>query len=410
MYTPLASLAANEFKNSLFSQKREALDALGQVAEKQKEQIEEDIAVPSKILTSTARPLKLHSKFWSSESGAEGRTQPEECTSTFLGHLVNLFGTKLLSFLVSLKNLPTALGAYDFTDKDPAIIVKDLTEGVCKVQEALVHATTLKASANADKKAAGHVLLDVIAAMKGHVPENARSQGMGHLRFLFFTLANFVIKQESGQLKFTTGEEHDSDSRAGKSVSVCLPKSESEFHCILNLFTLTGNTVGMFNILAFSPFLHEFILRPMARHGMSWQMGYELLIAAFQQIEESTTGKSFADIMEGSHDTLMRNAERQGAIDFPNIFRTHGGNPERPFAGTAVKWNGKFTKNAKNACKCFNEGSEHTPKMLNADGTCKYNHVCNKWISPGGPWGRCGGGHKASKCDHPDKCDEPVKA
>ena len=165
----------------------------------------------------------------------------------------------------------------------------------------------------------------------------------------------------------------------------------------------------MFNILAFSPFLHEFILRPMARHNMSWQLGYELLIAAFQQIEESTTGKSFADIMVGSQDTLMRSAERQGAIDFPGFFRTHGGNPEKPFAGIGVKWNGKFDKNAKNACKCYNQGTEHTPAMLTSDGTCKYKHVCNKWISSGGPWGRCGGDHKASKCTHPDKCDEPVK-
>ena len=63
---------------------------------------------------------------------AMNESKPLSIRSLLPSYLVNLFGTKLLSFLVSLKNLPTALGAYDFTGKVPAVIVKDLTEGVCK--------------------------------------------------------------------------------------------------------------------------------------------------------------------------------------------------------------------------------------------------------------------------------------
>ena len=328
-------------------------------------------------------------------------------------YLVNYMGSKVLSVLVSLKKLPGVMGAYDFSGKSVPEVVTALTEGVCKISEAVIHATTLKVSGNNADKEKGNVLLEVIAAMKNHTNDTARSQGMGYYRYLFHMLSNYVVKDEHGRGKFSMTGEAESSAEGGKSaktVTVCLPRSEADFMCILNLFTLVGHATGIFNTLAFTPFLHEFILRSMSRHNMTWMMGYELLMVAFQHIEESTTGKSFADIMEGSQDTLTRTAERQGTLDFPGIFRTHGGIPGKPHAGGEnVNWNGKFKKDASRACRAFNEGSKHTKDCLLADGTCKFAHVCNKWVSDKGPWGRCGGDHKASQCDHPHKCDEPIK-
>ena len=52
--------------------------------------------------------------------------------------------------------------------------------------------------------------------------------------------------------------------------------------------------------------------------------------------------------------------------------------------------------------------------MLKPDGTCRFAHVCDMWVTGKGPKGRCMGekgtpGHSRLKCDNPDKCDAPVK-
>ena len=48
--------------------------------------------------------------------------------------------------------------------------------------------------------------------------------------------------------------------------------------------------------------------------------------------------------------------------------------------------------------------------MLTAEGKCKYDHVCDQWVTDKGPKGRClSAKHKRGECDNPNKCDQPAQ-
>ena len=51
-----------------------------------------------------------------------------------------------------------------------------------------------------------------------------------------------------------------------------------------------------------------------------------------------------------------------------------------------AKWNNKFNrdKDAK-PCSAFNNGVTHNAFQLKADGSCRFGHVCDHWVSDKGP-------------------------
>ena len=75
------------------------------------------------------------------------------------------------------------------------------------------------------------------------------------------------------------------------------------------------------------------------------------------------------------------------------------------------KWNGKFNTASKQPCMAYNKGTEHSANSLDADGTCRFNHVCMQWVADKGPRGICGGNHVKGECtyDAKLKLDGPRK-
>ena len=48
--------------------------------------------------------------------------------------------------------------------------------------------------------------------------------------------------------------------------------------------------------------------------------------------------------------------------------------------------------------------------VLTAEGKCKYDHVCDQWVTDKGPKGRClSAKHKRGECDNPNKCDQAAQ-
>ena len=73
---------------------------------------------------------------------------------------------------------------------------------------------------------------------------------------------------------------------------------------------------------------------------------------------------------------------------------------------SVVTYMGKFYPKCR-PCKAFNEGGVCTD--LYPDGTCKYNLVCDHWMSNKGKDGRClCPDHARFRCTNPERCDEPV--
>ena len=101
---------------------------------------------------------------------------------------------------------------------------------------------------------------------------------------------------------------------------------------------------------------------------------------------------------------------------YPAIFRAYPGKGEDdvcPLAGAPaeeeIKYNGKWTRGA-GPCSVFNTGGTHGKRVLTAEGKCKYDHVCDQWVSDKGPKGRClSAEHERGECDNPSKCAQPVQ-
>ena len=100
------------------------------------------------------------------------------------------------------------------------------------------------------------------------------------------------------------------------------------------------------------------------------------------------------------------------------FFRARAGDARRGGAddtvADGVKWNGKFTATSKVPCGAFNSGGEHAKSALLPDGTCRFAHICDKWVTNKGKDGRCmctagTPGHSRDQCDNPNKCDAPVQ-
>ena len=105
------------------------------------------------------------------------------------------------------------------------------------------------------------------------------------------------------------------------------------------------------------------------------------------------------------------------------FFRSGGGNLRDDISqsGSKVAFNGKFTASGR-PCPHFNtespkgsgQSAKHPADSLLPDGTCKFNHVCNKWVKNKGKNGRClctagTPGHARFNCDNPDRCSECVQ-
>ena len=63
------------------------------------------------------------------------------------------------------------------------------------------------------------------------------------------------------------------------------------------------------------------------------------------------------------------------------------------------------------AARMFNLGKTTHPKSaLKPDGTCKFDHVCDHFVTGKGKGGKCGGPHARTECTNPGKCDKPADA
>ena len=73
-----------------------------------------------------------------------------------------------------------------------------------------------------------------------------------------------------------------------------------------------------------------------------------------------------------------------------------------------VVWNGKYNRahDAK-PCISFNLGrNTHPQSALHPDGTCKFAHCCDHFVSDKGPGGICRAlDHSRLKCTNANKCD-----
>ena len=151
----------------------------------------------------------------------------------------------------------------------------------------------------------------------------------------------------------------------------------------------------------------------------SWKVAFELVLVMLNRVEDSGGLITVRTIVEDVHmNSCMEEAEAKALF-----FRPVGGNPKdtgSPSGGALATegpkpYNGKFSGNPAPPCVRFNSGQDHptTAQYLHPDGTCKFNHVCDKWVTNKGKFGRClcaegTKGHSRKDCDNPNRSEEKV--
>ena len=203
------------------------------------------------------------------------------------------------------------------------------------------------------------------------------------------------------------------------SATVVRPTSWFEFMEALNLMAMYLTALGFTTMVIWGDFVEHVIFDTIRMRHRGWEFSHELMLIMFRRIEDSAGKLNLGNSFDECHlNTLMEEADRHVTHFYPgaatsdhDIFRADGGNPGALSGGKAKAWNNKFTPTSTRGCNAFNSGRDHVALDLLPNGTCRYNHVCDHWVSNKGPGGRCLGeagttGHLRVACDNPNACEE----
>ena len=182
----------------------------------------------------------------------------------------------------------------------------------------------------------------------------------------------------------------------------------AQFSEMMNLFLMYTVALG-YSAMLITHFYGEVVHDMIGRRKEKWQLAHEFMLLMFREVEESAGKKlTLANVYQKCQlNSLIEEARSNMEYHFPKCMECTEEDSDK--SSKRVEWNGKFNHHGR-ACEVFNSGGKHAAWQLHPDGTCKFNHVCNKWVSNKGPNGRClDPGHTRDKCTNPDKCDQPVE-
>ena len=206
-----------------------------------------------------------------------------------------------------------------------------------------------------------------------------------------------------------------SSSTSTLSATIHRPEKMEDFAEMMNLFTMMCTALAVASALIITDFFEHAVYDTIRLHGRSWKLAHELMLILFRAVEDSggrlTLGTCYDE--KYLNTTMMEAQVNEGMFFRPRGGTTAGGGAKDDDKESDVVYNGKFASAGK-VCKVFNKkDGKHIANMLFTDGRCKFNHVCNHWVSNKGKHGRCMGsagtpGHAGFNCDNPSKCDDPI--
>ena len=232
--------------------------------------------------------------------------------------------------------------------------------------------------------------------------------GYGVFTFIWGKCGAYLEAAKSGLVRLPGAAVKTASSVAAElKATIVRPSTQTEFYEMLLIWQMVVHALGLASFLVVAPFIQKTVFDAQTRLQKSWKFAHEFFLVHLRAIETDTSKTlTLANVVaKGNRDYyLMEATANEGTF-----FRSGGGKLQGDDLN--VKWNGKFTKDAKKPCIAFNRGNAHDPKHLHPDGTCKFNHVCMQWVTDKGPRGMCGGDHPMGKCDYDaaKRCDQPAK-
>jgi hypothetical protein len=255
----------------------------------------------------------------------------------------------------------------------------------------------------------------------------------GGIMFTLFTLSPAFSSTARGSMSINlnvctptddTSSKDSKGTRSSFSARLTRPPNAIAVSALFNMFVAVLHATGLADTLASSMFLEEVYYEPVRNLILEWQVGFECVIIYLRMLEAQGTVRSYSlsniFYKAGGMDAVRAEALAEAITHHGPTFRTLGANPIETHTGAKKVGGGKdeaykgavteCNKNSKMGCVAWNLGNGHLAKHVDSNGKCKFNHVCDAWVTDKGPRGSCGGTHKRGACDYDPakKCNAPV--
>jgi hypothetical protein len=332
-----------------------------------------------------------------------------------------VFSKVALSSLLTLLRRPAPGTPFTITTTTTgSAIMSAISYGQISVEAALFQLSDLVEGAHGEEEISR--LKSRIECLKVMMPRGGDSQSpsvidMGIYSYVWARVSEYVAKRVmSEKVSFDSREGSSSSSSGSSSFVVRLhrPRNMNEFAEMINLFVMLCHGLGVTSVMVLTEFFAAAVFDLIRLRGETWQVAHEVMLVMFKRVEDSAGSLTLSTVYDELYLNSVIEEAKQNAAAF---FRIRGGDPQ-PGGG---KFNGKFTSSGK-PCPHFNredpqrQGSSapHPSDSLFQDGTCKFNHICNKWVSDKGKGGKClctagSPNHPRFKCDNPNRCNEALQ-
>ena len=260
-------------------------------------------------------------------------------------------------------------------------------------------------------------------AMKDE-PSSADVEG-GYRHYIMSRISHFVLRVDASSAIRSATDRASTASLSGSNlvgIFMFPPREVADLVIpqMVHYYCLFVHALGFENILGLGLFVNRVVYDTVLKLGYTWMFALELLLVYLKALDGSNVLNMTTIWEGGSQDTYLNKAKSEFRLrwgDKAMFFRTHGGNPldtsrgggddDTPFNGWGKRkpFNGRSSQDPKaRPCVCHNLHKDHPSKSLLADGTCKYAHVCDQYVTDQGPGGRCRSAkHTRDKCDNPNK-------
>ena len=344
-------------------------------------------------------------------SGAAVLTVAQLLPFSYVRHLTS----DVLRALQAIARAPSGAAPVDLTSLDEAGLVDAYQQGRADLDA--IRGEIGNRVADASTSAARVARLQAISSVFKDAPLTSTGREIegchtvGGLSFCL-AVASHIVKSEKSTYSVGDTSQASSSSdgkrRGGVTsrLSIKTPTSFALFAELLHVWQAILHALGLSNALITTQFLQEVVFDAMSQLSFTWQQAYCLLLIYIEAVESHPTQYNLANVFgAGSQDTRCKAAKERSA----RLFKVKP-DDERPQLG--IKWNGKDTPDSKAVCYTYNLGPKatHPAKSLLSDGTCKFRHVCNQFVTGKGKGGICEGNHARAHCENPGKCDKPADA
>ena len=353
---------------------------------------------------------------------AVGATTAVSVANLLPVYLLRVFTGRVIDTLTQVARRGSGATVFDYTGKGPDEIIRAVSGRQADADEAITELGIIASSAATSEALARQctAAIRVLDTIKDRVGAVGTRIDFGRYLYIFAVVQHYVATSVGDSI--TLGELSSESSASGKSptAKIRVPSSADAFYESLTLWVMVCHAAGAANALIATRFVHEAVHLTVRRLGFTWMVAFELFLLYLELVDipQGAPVNLSAVTSQGGLDTLLAQANLNGAVRFGKSFRSKGGGTSTldrrttEGGGEGKSFNGKGSSDpTAGICATHNFGRDHKPSELNADGSCKKRHVCNHFVNNKGKFGRCeAADHTWSGCTTPAACTREAAA